>query len=205
MDEEFRSLFDRARTGDVAASGALLERHLFALRAYLRLKTGRLIRARESASDLVQSVCREALADLSRVECADEAAFRGWLYAIATHKVLNRAGFYTAEKRDAAREVTLGGGAAGGETSDEQGLLEAYGSICTPSRDAVVREEIARIEAAFDRLPDEHREVILLARFEDLSHRQIAERLGKSEEAIRKSLSRARARLALLLDGGESS
>ena len=71
-------------------------------------------------------------------------------------------------------------------------VLAAYGSFCTPSRDAMVAEEMGRIEGAFDRLSDEHREVILQARLEGRSHREIALEMGKSETAVRKLLSRAR-------------
>ena len=39
----------------------LLEEHLPRLRAFIRLRTNQAIRARESCSDLVQSVCREVL------------------------------------------------------------------------------------------------------------------------------------------------
>jgi len=47
-------------------------------------------------------------------------------------------------------------------------------------------------------LPAEYREVIVLARQEELSHAKIGERLGRSEMAVRKLLSRAMARLVLL-------
>ena len=53
--------------------------------------------------------------------------------------------------------------------------------------------------ASFDQLSEEHREVITLARLVGFSHRDIAERMGRSEDAVRKLLSRARARLMVLL------
>ena len=74
--------------------------------------------------------------------------------------------------------------------------------VCTPSRNVVVREELARIEAAFDQLPDEYREVITLARIVGLSHGEIGIRSGRNETAVRKLLSRARARRATLRDTG---
>ena len=51
-------------------------------------------------------------------------------------------------------------------------------------------------ERAFFRLADPEREIILLARIEELSHAQIAERLGVTEANSRKMLSRAMVRLA---------
>ena len=45
------------------------------------------LRAKESASDLVQSVCREVLGRLDRFQHGGEAGFRHWLYATALRKV----------------------------------------------------------------------------------------------------------------------
>lgn len=51
------------------------------------------------------------------------------------------------------------------------------------------------IDAAIDRLPAEERAVVLLRFFEELDHSAIAQRLGISETAARKRLSRGLARL----------
>jgi RNA polymerase sigma factor (sigma-70 family) len=58
------------------------------------------------------------------------------------------------------------------------------------------REEIEHVERAFDRLEEEQREVITLAHVAGLTRAEIAERLGKSEGAVRTMLSRALADLA---------
>jgi RNA polymerase sigma factor (sigma-70 family) len=89
--------------------------------------------------------------------------------------------------------------------ADDAPLIQAYATFCTPSRQASAREEIAQIEAAFDALPADYQEVIRLAFLVRLPHRQIAERMQRSEVAVRKLLSRARARLAVLAAGGSRS
>ena len=83
-------------------------------------------------------------------------------------------------------------------------MVAGYSGLCTPSRDAAAREELARAEAALARLSEEHREVIVLARIVGLSHAQIAEKLGTTEVATRSLLHRALARLAVEM-GGESA
>ena len=66
--------------GSGGALDALLERHLPALRVYVRLQAGDFLREQESSSDIVQSVCRELLQDLDAFEYRGEGQFRAWLY-----------------------------------------------------------------------------------------------------------------------------
>jgi RNA polymerase sigma-70 factor (ECF subfamily) len=53
-----------------------------------------------------------------------------------------------------------------------------------------------RANAAFTRLPEAHREVLLLCLIEGLETEQVATVLGVSQEVVRTRLSRARAALA---------
>ncbi len=78
-------------------------------------------------------------------------------------------------------------------------LVDAYASICTPSQDAIAREEIERVEGAFGKLSEDHREVILMARVAGLNHADIAERMDRKEGAVRALLFRAMAQLASLM------
>lgn len=187
---EFAQVMAAARAGDRAALDELVRRFLPRIRAYVRLRSGPLLRLRESHSDLVQTVCRQLVADLEDFRGEDERAFQAWLSQLALHKLTERARYHAAERRDPAREIEL---------ADADVLLASYATLSSPSRDAVAREQVARIERAFDALSDDHREVITLACLLELQHRDIAERLGRSEEAVRQLLARARARLAMLL------
>jgi len=178
FEAEHRTLCEQATTRDPDAIDALLARHLGALRAFVRLRMGAEVRGRESASDLVQSVCREVLEKLDAFEYRGEAAFKAWLFTLGLSKVRDRFRRHTAGRRDVRRETP------GGDYS------RVYADLVTPSRHMILREDTGRIEAAFDRLTEEQREVITLARIAGLPHRQIAQRLGKSEEACRKLLQR---------------
>ncbi len=71
----------------------------------------------------------------------------------------------------------------------------------TPSQHASAREEFAIVEAAFDELSDDQRDIVMMSRLLGLSHTEIAQRTGKTEVAVRKSLSRGLARLAAVLAG----
>src|SRR5688500_8197806 len=107
MADEHANLIGAASRGDGAAIDALLVRHLPALHAFLRLRAGPIVRAHESVSDLVQSVCREALQALPEFEYRGEARFRAWLFVKALAKVHDHARRLRAQKRDVAREQSL--------------------------------------------------------------------------------------------------
>jgi RNA polymerase sigma-70 factor (ECF subfamily) len=181
-------LTDRAAGGDALAIDELLDRYLPSVRAYLRLRAGRLLLDKESASDLAQSVCRVVLENIGRFQYDHEDGFRRWLFLTAERKVLDRYAYYTAQKRtpDAA---------PAGER-DIEATLSSYATLHTPSRAAVAREELARLELAIGKLPEEMREVIILAKIVGLSRVAIADELGKSEGAVRMILHRGLARLA---------
>jgi len=183
-------LIRETQQGRPKALDALLERHLPALRVFVRLRLDRELRARESEMDVVQSVCRELLAHLGDFEYRGEAPFRKWLYVAALNKLRQKGRYYRAEKRDHERE----------HIGDRESILiNAYESVFSPSRQAMAREQIELLEAAFDRLPDDHREVITLARVVRLPHSEIANAMGRTVPAVKNLLARALVRLTTAL------
>jgi len=198
------ALVTAAAGGDTGAVQQLLQRHLPGLRAYVRLRAGATLRRHESSSDLVQSVCRDVLENMGRFRYPGEAAFRAWLYATALRKIADRAEYWRAAKRDPGREVPLDarGTATAPTATDDARLIEVYrASFFSPSQAAMGREALARIEQAFEKLPEDYREVIVLSRVVGLSRTEIAERMGRTEASVRNLVSRALAELAEHLEG----
>ena len=163
----------------------LVERYLPGLRAFVRLRMGPELRAREESCDIVQSVAREVLHHEARLQHGGEAGFREWLFTTAHRKIVNHLEHWRAQKRQGAREAAL--------------PSELAGIAPTPSLFASAREQEQAIEDAFDLLSEEQREVVVWSRLCGLSHAEIAARLGKTEVAVRKILSRALAALAATL------
>ena len=194
--ESTEILITRASDGDDEAIGVLLERHLPALRAYLRLRMGPHIRRWETESDVAQSVCLEILKSLQDFAYRGESAFRHWLFTAAQHKLVERDRYYRAQKRDPARLQT---GPPATASTDDPVVREMCRAVGTPSEHAVGRETLERIEAALDCLPEDGREVILLSRLAGLSNAEIAEAMGKSESAVTTMLCRSLAELARML------
>ncbi|MCA8976018.1 MAG: sigma-70 family RNA polymerase sigma factor [Planctomycetes bacterium] len=184
-------LVQEASVGDAVAIDELLLRVLPELRAFVRLRAGPRILQKESEEDLVQSVCRECLLQLDGFEYRGVPQFKSWLFTRTLHKIYDRNKFYGRERRDAGREQAI--------PTDPQ-YLTALGSLLTASRVAMQAEDAARLEAAFEKLPDDYREVITLARIAGLSHAEIGEQMGRSPEATRVLLHRAMARLGTLLE-----
>lgn len=149
--------------------------------------------ARETSEDLVQSVCREVLDDLGDFHYEHERGFKSWLFIQALRKVQDRAKYHSRQKRDVGREVAI----------DEAQLLSGYASFLTPSRVVSQREDIERLERAFDKLPEDYRDVITWSKLLGLTHAEIGERMGRTETAVRALLYRALVRLGFLLDADQ--
>ncbi len=190
----------RALSGDPEARNALLERHLGSLRSYIRVRLGNHLREKETSQDLAQSVCRQVLQGFDDFDYRGEQSFRQWLLIQAENKIRDRQRFWHRGKRDRDREEAQveGQAPAGGLEMSAAPLHD----LCTPSRHVAGREELQLLEDAYARLPDDFRTVIHLARIKGLSHREIAERMGRSILATRTLLSRALARLASELEPG---
>ncbi|MFY9341571.1 MAG: sigma-70 family RNA polymerase sigma factor [Planctomycetota bacterium] len=184
-------LLRASRSGDRSALEELLKQHLPALRAFVRLRMSPLLRAKESADDLVQSACCDILLSLDDFEYRGEDAFRGWLFTAVWHKVLNKERAAREQKRDVRREVAADGLAGGID-----GLGAVYAQSLTPTQEIMAQERVERLEAAFDALPEHYREVVTLSRIARLPRDEVARRMDRSEDSVRNLLHRALVELA---------
>ncbi len=189
--EDLMVMVSQARQGDISAVGRLIVEVIPGLRGFIRLNCSERIREREALSDLTLSVCREVLVDLHRFRGESAAEFKAWLFALATSKIRTMSHDWRAGRRQPERIVD------GGDA--EQALLDTYQSVCTPGGESMAKEEVVRIERAFDQLSEDQRRVLTLSCLSGLSHREIALQLGKSDEATRQSLALGRARVAFAM------
>ena len=190
MSESSLPLVTQAKQNNREAMEELLIRHLPGLRGWLRLRMGARLRMRESEEDLVQSVARDVLGDLSSFEWRGEPAFRHWLYLRAQHKLIDKARHAGAAQRSPVREVAF---------EDHSALLGLANGMQSPSGEVASVEELARIEQAFAELPEDYREAISLQRLCEMGYDEIAARMGRSEGAVRNLVYRGLSQLALRL------
>lgn len=186
QDPDQVALLEGARAGDTAALHSLLLRNEPVLRNYIRLHLDPLLRARESCSDMVQSVCCECLRDLRDFEFRNEPAFRKWLFQKALSKLVDKRRYWLAERRDPGRV-------------EQVPVEQVRASHFSASEVAIRNEDMAALEACFERLPDDYRGVIVAARMFGQSHAEIAADMGRGEGAVRMLLNRALARLGRLM------
>jgi len=190
-ERDTQALVAAAQHRESGAVEQLLVRHLPGLEAFVRLRMGAALRSLMSAPDLVQSVCREVLEDLGDFEFRGEAPFRHWLFVRAENKLREKHRYHRAEKRDHQKLEPM---------TDVGRAASVYQTLCTPTRELALQESMRAVETAFDQLPDDYREAITLHKLCGLSHAEIAQRMGKSEGAVRNLVYRGISRLALLVD-----
>jgi RNA polymerase sigma-70 factor (ECF subfamily) len=161
-------LLARFRRGQREAFGVLVRRYERELYGYLRryLGDGNL------ADDVFQNTFLQLYTKIGTYEPGRPV--RPWLYTIATHQAidaLRRNGRHQALSLDQCRDEADGG--------DLQGLTAALESPTPGPLDLAQGEERRQhVRAAVDRLPDFLRQVVLLAYYQGLKYREVADILG---------------------------
>jgi RNA polymerase sigma-70 factor (ECF subfamily) len=121
---------------------------------------------------VLQETLLRALGSIASFQWRGEDSFGRWLRQIAEHRI-----------RDAAKS---------GGCRTELGIdRDRAGADVSPSRAARREERLQRLEGALGRLSPDHVRVIRLARIDGLKIREVAERMGRSETAVKNLLLRA--------------
>ena len=178
-----------------------LERYLPLLRVQARqMHLDPRLRRRFDGSDLVGETLLKACAELPGFRGSTEAELVAWLQQILAHCALDQVRRERAGKRDVALERSLQ--AAAGEPSARlEAFLRARGP--SPSEEAQQREELLRLAAAIDQLPEPERDALILRKLMNLSVAEIAEQLGRTKKAVGGLLERGLHRLSKSLPGRE--
>lgn len=187
-------LVERAQQGDQDAFTALFEkcRPRLAVIIHCRLSTN--LRRDADVDDVLQETMLRAFRDIRRFEYRAPGSFMSWVVRIAEHVIVDMARSQDRQKR-AGEHVPLR------SESNPGGPEPAHSH--TPSRIFRENESLGRFVETLSLLPEDYRQVILLAKVEGLSTPEVAERLEKSNEATSLLLHRAIKRLQSLHDGRE--
>ena len=187
--DKTQHLVAMVRGGDESALNQLCNVYGPRVHWIIRLRMGKELRSKLESMDLVQDTLIHALSGLDDFTYKNEGDFVRWLSTIAENVLRGNIKKLHAGKRDIRREVPLDGY---GPTTDSR-LVGNRRPIdaTTPSVIMSRKEELEKLEKAIDQLKPEYKEVIILTKIERLSYKEISERLGKSNDAVRKLISRA--------------
>lgn len=158
----------RVREGDLSRLSLLFERHHRRLFGYCL----RFVRDRAAAEDLVQEVFVRMLK--YRHSYREQGSFEAWMFRLARNLCLDHVSHGRAELPVEELHPE-------NDESAEAG----------PETVAARREELRHLERALGSLPEEKRELLLLARFGSLSYDEIAETLGCTVGALKVRVHRA--------------
>jgi RNA polymerase sigma-70 factor (ECF subfamily) len=193
-----RQLVALAKEGDETALNQLCKVYGERVRWIVRLRMGEELRSKLESMDLVQDVLLSALKDLRDFRYQDEGDFLRWLSRIAENRLRDNVDKLHADKRDIRKEVRFDnyGPRTEGRSFGERGPVDAT----TPSVIMSRKEELDELARAIEELKPEYKEVIILTKIEGLSYKEISNRLGKSDEAVRKLFTRAMAALTTVFE-----
>jgi len=175
-------LLERIRAGDNTAFTPLFERYQPRLAAFLRYRMSAALRQAFEVEDLMQETFLRACREFDRFQYQGQGSFLRWLMSIAGCIVVDAARYQGREKRKAEMLPLWSESRPGGANP-----LETR----TPSLLLAQREGLDLLFDSLDRLPEQYREIILLAKVEGLSTAEMADRLGKSRESVAVLLHRA--------------
>lgn len=178
-------LLTRFRRGQTEAFGILVRRYERELYGYLRRYLG--------DSDLAEDVFQNTFLQLYTKSNQYEAGrpVRPWLYTIATHQAidaLRRNGRHQALSLDQKHDD-----GAEGEVHTLVDLLETRGPGPVDQAEGEERRQMVR--ASVDRLPEFLKQVVILAYYQGLKYREIAEVLGVPVGTVKSRLHAALVKL----------
>jgi RNA polymerase sigma-70 factor (ECF subfamily) len=187
------------RAGDTAAWGRVLEH----VRPYLTLlaaaQLGRRLLVKADPPDVVQDTFVQAHRLFHTFRGASGGEFVAWVEEILASRVAKLVRhFYGTQRRDVRLERELAS-----EFAESSRLIRGLpvDPAPSPSRVADRREQAVRVAAAMQQLTADHRRVLVLRHIDGLKFPQIAERMGRTPDAVTKLWARAIRRLRALLEG----
>ena len=174
MQETERQLVEAIHAGDREALRRLYERYSrYAMGVCLRI-----VPEREDALDIVQDAFVSILTSIGSFEYRGEGSLRNWVAKITTHRALdwmkshNRLLFSDQQPDETAEE------------EDETPLEEVPPDI---------------LSGMIDRLPETSKMIVTLHAFGQMSHKEIALKLGISVKTSRSQFSRAKRLLEMMM------
>jgi RNA polymerase sigma-70 factor (ECF subfamily) len=178
-------------------AGSALGRRLDGYRDYLivlaRMQIGRRLQGKADPADVVQETFLHAVRDFPRFRGTSDNDLAAWLRQILAARLADLCRRYCGTQgRDVRLEQALQVELDQSSLVLDQGLVA---SISSPSEQVARKEQATWLAQALERLPPDYREVLVLHHLEECDFPEVARRMGRSVEAVKKLWARALARV----------
>ena len=170
--DQIAQLIARARERDRSSFDRLASEYRGRLTSIVESRLGVQLRLRLEVEDVVQETFTRAFRAIADFRGRDGATLLSWLRTTAEHVILENA---RAQSR--LRTLKLDREVAENGVSASRGLRR--------------NERFERLEGALRGLSADHRRVVVLARIDGLTIKEISKRMDRSPDAIKQLLSRA--------------
>ncbi len=177
LDGEEKLIQDAVKEGDSSAFGRLYDHYQPMIYRFVLVKVGR----REEAEDITHRVFLQAWQNVRTYRHRGHP-FGSWLYRIARNQVIDH---YRSRKDDAPLEA-----------ADNMGVATE-----SSEADVSLRIEMEKVMAAIHHLKPEYQDVIIFRFIEDLSIRETADTMNKTEGAVKLMQHRAIEELKKVIHG----
>jgi len=171
----------KAKKGEADAFGWLYDKYVSQIYRFIFLKVG----VKQEAEDITHQVFLNAWMNIASYEERGHP-FSSWLYRIANNAVID---YYRGRKNIQSLETTAG------ENLQELPELE---------KNLDKLQDLKLVQAALARLESDQQNVLIMKFIDDLSNKEIAATLNKSEGAIRVIQHRALKQLKKNLQNSQS-
>jgi RNA polymerase sigma-70 factor, ECF subfamily len=173
MQYNEKELIENSQRGDSEAFGRLYDRHVRTIYDFIYYKT----RHKETAEDLTSQTFFKALKNISSVD--PDRAIVSWLYKIAHNSVLDH--YRTMRHQDDIDDCY--------DLSDDTDVVGALDNA----------EEVKKVKDYLHKLTPLERDVVIMRVWQELSYKEIADIIGKSEANSKMIFSRTLKKLRTLI------
>lgn len=179
FDDSDRGLVDRVKAGDASAFGTLHRRYYTRIYRFAYLRTHNV----EDATDIASETFCRALQRIGGYEFRRSDSLYPWLHQIASNLVIDRH-----RAQPAGRELSLDAQLA----EDVESFLNCLPDDSPSAYELLARKEVQEmVSAAIEQLPADQAKAVVYRFVGDLSIREIARAMDRSEGAIKSLLHRA--------------
>jgi RNA polymerase sigma-70 factor (ECF subfamily) len=194
---ELRRLIDQARRDEPGAVDRLLESYRNYLRLLARTGIDASLQGKADPSDLVQEALLKASQRFDQFRGSNDAELAGWLRQILARCLADFVRRYQTDGRRAARERSLDRLL---DRSSEAMARMLPADNSSPSASAQRRDLGVVLSDALAQLSEDYREVLVLHHLEGLGWDEVARRMGRTPNAVRKLWTRALNQMRPLVD-----